>query len=453
MCGLNKRLQCYLPVWRLKRDEIAKATGLPSLGGEKSVTHWDEDSITMAVEAARMLKGNFDALLFASTSSPFKIKQAASFIASALDLEDIFTMDFSGSLRASTNALIVANELVDSGRFSKVLVIASDCISVKPGSVYEQYYGDAAVALTVEKEGKAKIMGYSSYSQPLPGAWMLRDEIESYDMRLDGVGYGKVVQRSAMSFFRKLGINLKDFDRVVFSAPDPRSYENLMKSVGIRPMEFFFEKVGIAGTAHPFLLLASQLEEPGRILLGGYGEGVDMLAIEVSEPFETNLKRMLESNKKISYGDYLYNKGFLGSRQAPDRPSLTKYWREEKSVLKFYGMKCKNCGTVSYPISKGCVECGARDHFEEVRLGFKGRIYTFTIDYLNSPGNYVGDGVHPQCVAVVDLDGGGRVLFEVTDVLRDFTGIECDVEVERTFRILFEKGGFRYYGWKVRLPR
>jgi 3-hydroxy-3-methylglutaryl CoA synthase len=92
----------YLPVWRLKRDEIAKATGLPSLGGEKSVAHWDEDSITMAVEAARALKGNFDAVLFASTSSPFKIKQAASFIASALDLDDVFTMDFSGSLRAST---------------------------------------------------------------------------------------------------------------------------------------------------------------------------------------------------------------------------------------------------------------------------------------------------------------------------------------------------------------
>ncbi|MEM4945213.1 MAG: hypothetical protein QXU31_02780, partial [Archaeoglobaceae archaeon] len=107
----------YLPVWKLKRDEIAKATGLPSLGGEKSVAHWDEDSITMAVEAGRMLKGNFDALLFASTSSPFRIKQSASIVASALDLENVFTMDFSNSFRASTSALITANELVDSGKF------------------------------------------------------------------------------------------------------------------------------------------------------------------------------------------------------------------------------------------------------------------------------------------------------------------------------------------------
>jgi len=443
----------YLPVWRLKRDEIAKATGLPSLGGEKSVAHWDEDSITMAVEAARVLEGGFDAVLFASTSSPFKIKQAASFIASALDLENAFTMDFSGSLRASTDALITANELVDSGRFSRVLVVASDCIPVKPGSLYEQYYGDAAVALTVEKEGKAKILGYSSYSQPLPGAWMLRDEVMSFDMRLDGIGYGRAVQQSAMSLFGKLGMGPKDFERIVCSAPDPRSYGVLMKSIGMKSEEFFFDKVGIAGTAHPLLLLASQLERPGRVLLGGYGEGVDVLAIEINEALSTNLRKMLESKKEISYGDYLYNKGFLGSREAPDRPSLTKYWREEKSILRFYGMKCKSCGAVSYPISRGCVECGARDNFEKVKLGFRGKIYTFTIDYLVSPGNTVGDGAHPHCVAVVDLEGGGRVFFEVTDVLRDFAGIECDAEVERTFRVLFEKGGFRYYGWKVRLPR
>jgi 3-hydroxy-3-methylglutaryl CoA synthase len=443
----------YLPIWRLRRDEIAKATGLPSLGGEKSVAHWDEDSITMAVEAARVFKGNFDALLFASTSAPFKIKQGSSLIASALDLENVFTVDVSGSLRASTNALIIANELVDSGRFSRVLVVASDRISVKPGSVYEQYYGDAAVALTIEKEGKAKIMGYSFYSQPLPGIWMLKDEVASFDIRLDGIEYVKAFQQSAMSLFKKLKMNPNDFDRIVCSAPDPRSYEHLMKSIDVRPEEIFFHEVGIAGTAHPFLLLASQLERPGRIILGGYGEGADMLAIEISEPFQTNLSRMLKSKKEISYYDYLYIESFLGSKEATDRPSLTKYWREEKSILRFYGIRCKNCGTVSYPISNGCVECGAHDNFEEVRLGFKGKIYTFTVDYLFSPGNYIGDGAHPQCVAVVDLEGGGRVLFEVTDLMKDFTRIECDAEVERTFRILFEKGGFRYYGWKVRLPR
>jgi hydroxymethylglutaryl-CoA synthase len=444
----------YLPVWKLKREEIAKATGLPSMGGEKSVAHWDEDSITMAVEAARMLKGEFDAVLFASTSSPFKIKQSASFIASALDLDNAFTMDFSNSFRASTNALITANELVDSGKFKRVLVVAADCIPIKPGSLYEQIYGDGAVAIAVEKEGAAKIIGYNSSYQPLPGAWMLKDELISFDARLDAIfGYASSIQRSAMSLLGKLGMSPMDFDRIVASAPDPKSYEGLLKAVGAKPQEFFFKNVGILGTAHPMLLLASQLDRTGRILLGSYGEGADVIAIEINEPVQTNLGRMLESRKEISYGEYLYNKGLTANRDAPDRPSIAKLWREEKSVIRFYGMKCRKCGTISYPISRCCIECGAKDDFEEVKLGYRGKIYTFTIDYLVSPGNYIGDGAHPHCVAVVDLDGGGRVLFEVTDTLTDFKGIECDAEVERTFRLLFEKNNFRYYGWKVRLLR
>jgi uncharacterized OB-fold protein len=244
-----------------------------------------------------------------------------------------------------------------------------------------------------------------------------------------------------------------DFDRIVASAPDPKSYEGLLKAVGAKPQEFFFKNVGILGTAHPMLLLASQLDRTGRILLGSYGEGADVIAIEINEPVQTNLGRMLESRKEISYGEYLYNKGLTANRDAPDRPSIAKLWREEKSVIRFYGMKCRKCGTISYPISRCCVECGAKDDFEEVKLGYRGKIYTFTIDYLVSPGNYIGDGAHPHCVAVVDLDGGGRVLFEVTDTLTDFKGIECDAEVERTFRLLFEKNNFRYYGWKVRLLR
>jgi len=227
----------------------------------------------MAVEAARMLKGKFEAVLFASTSSPFKIKQSASFIASALDLDNAFTMDFSNSFRASTNALITANELVDSGKFKRVLVVAADCIPIKPGSLYEQIYGDGAVAIAVEKEGAAKIIGYNSSYQPLPGAWMLKDELISFDARLDAIfGYASNIQRSAMSLLGKLGMSPMDFDRIVASAPDPKSYESLLKAVGAKPQEFFFKNVGILGTAHPMLLLASQLDRTGRILLGSYGE-------------------------------------------------------------------------------------------------------------------------------------------------------------------------------------
>ena len=42
----------YIPAFRLERKLIADAWGRNSIGGERSVANNDEDSITMAVEAA-----------------------------------------------------------------------------------------------------------------------------------------------------------------------------------------------------------------------------------------------------------------------------------------------------------------------------------------------------------------------------------------------------------------
>ena len=43
----------HIPYYRLSREEIAKAMGRASLGGERAVESHDEDSITMAVSAGR----------------------------------------------------------------------------------------------------------------------------------------------------------------------------------------------------------------------------------------------------------------------------------------------------------------------------------------------------------------------------------------------------------------
>src|SRR5208337_1536878 len=97
----------YVPAYRLSRDEISRAWKTKSLGGEKTVAGYDEDSITMAVGAAlECMKGNekrIDGLFFASTTSPYKEKQAAAIIAAAVDLpEETRTADFGGSLRSGT---------------------------------------------------------------------------------------------------------------------------------------------------------------------------------------------------------------------------------------------------------------------------------------------------------------------------------------------------------------
>jgi hydroxymethylglutaryl-CoA synthase len=67
----------YIPLWRLARDAIAEAWGSASTRGERSVANNDEDTITMASEAAidclaGLKREKVDGLYFASTTSPYK---------------------------------------------------------------------------------------------------------------------------------------------------------------------------------------------------------------------------------------------------------------------------------------------------------------------------------------------------------------------------------------------
>jgi len=101
----------YVPFFRLSRDLMAKAWGRGSMGGERSVANNDEDSATMAVEAAfDCLQGkdrkDLGGLYFASTTAPYREKEISSLVAATVDLPgEIRTADFGNGLRAGAAAL------------------------------------------------------------------------------------------------------------------------------------------------------------------------------------------------------------------------------------------------------------------------------------------------------------------------------------------------------------
>ena len=70
----------YVPRRRMRRETIAAAWGVPAMPGCKAVTNFDEDSLTMAQSAAwpLALTGGVEALSFASTTSPYWQRSAAS---------------------------------------------------------------------------------------------------------------------------------------------------------------------------------------------------------------------------------------------------------------------------------------------------------------------------------------------------------------------------------------
>src|SRR5262249_41546310 len=110
----------YLPRLRLSRKSVADANpwfnpGLKGLAkGHRPMCNWDEDVVTMAVEAARDClagqdRGTVSSLALASTSFPFEDRLNAGIVLEALSLApSVNAQDLTASQRAATSGLITA---------------------------------------------------------------------------------------------------------------------------------------------------------------------------------------------------------------------------------------------------------------------------------------------------------------------------------------------------------
>ena len=132
MTGITS-IGAYVPRYRLSVEEIAKFWRIKGAVGEKAVAGYDEDTITMAVAAASdclSLSDKPDALYLATTTNPYREKQGAAIIASAIDLnKEDFTADFTNSLRSASIAMRAALDAVKSGSARKALSGSSQASS------------------------------------------------------------------------------------------------------------------------------------------------------------------------------------------------------------------------------------------------------------------------------------------------------------------------------------
>jgi hydroxymethylglutaryl-CoA synthase len=456
----------YIPFNRLKRETIGAALESRGGKGEKSVASFDEDTVTMAVEAATSALASVDAdsihaLHFATTNPPYQEKLNASTVHAALNLpSSVRAQDAAGSIRAGMSTFITAGEGAAAGN---ALVTMSDIRMGAPEGAAELNGGDGAAAFVLGTDNiLAEIEAVYSETMEHQALWRLPGEkfARTWEDRfaLTQV-YGPLLASGAKGLLEKAGIEPHSIHAIVIDVPNIRAASGLIKSYNLDPdriVDPLMAVVGHTGTAHAGLMLASALDtaKPGdRIAVLSVSNGVDGILLKATDaiadfkPARTVEQLIASKRNNLAYNRYLKWRGILESepprRPDPARPAGPPVFRARNWKFGFIGSECTACGTRQLPPQKVCVKCGATNQMKEVPYADEiGKIATFTLDRLAYTLN------PPMVMAIVDFDCGGRVELEITDC--DPENVAIGDEIELTFRRLFTADGIHNYFWKAR---
>jgi 3-hydroxy-3-methylglutaryl CoA synthase/uncharacterized OB-fold protein len=463
----------YVPYRRLKRAAIGEVLGVKAQKGERAVASFDEDSISMVVEAARdALRAApgapVDALEFATTTPPYADKLNAAVVGAALRLSAaIRATDVTGSVRAGLTGLLHAADAVRGGARG-ALVAAGDCRLAAPEGKAEQANGDGAVAflLGAVNAGRviAEIEATASITREFLDGWRLPEERfpHSWEERFALTqAYAPLLGEAAQAALTKAKVTVGDLAAIVLDCPNARAAEGLVRRLKIAPERIadpLALTVGSTGAAHAGLMLANVLAgaKPGdRILVVAAADGADAVLLRATPALATwarprSVGRLIESKGLVGYGTYLKWREILPTepprRPDPERPAGPPMLRASAWKYGFVGSRCTACGTPQLPPQHVCVKCGAHDRMEPYPFADRpARIATLTLDRLAISLN------PPTVNVVLDFEGGGRFICEMTDCEPERVAIGD--EVEMTFRRLYTADGVHNYFWKARPKR
>lgn len=460
----------HLPRLRLARSAIASSLGwlTPGAGagkGSRTLAYWDEDSVTMAVAAARRALAGGDpgvvrALCFATTTAPFAEPQNAGFVRAALRLPaDCLTQDVQGTPRA---ALLALHSALESGQTT--LIAAGDMPPSLAGSLAETRAGDGGAAvLTGAGPGLLRYLGGASLSAPFTDRYRASDHAHPQEWEERWVreeGYLGLVPQAIARALEAAGLQAAEVDHFVL----PCAIAGVAAAVaaraglsGAKPAAALAESCGDTGAAQALLMLAHALEgvAPGqKIVVAQFGQGATALVFEAGAavadlaPLVTPLlaQGVAEQNymKLLAFRGLIpWDRGLRGRFIVNE--ALSTAWRYSEALLGFVGGRCRETGRVQFPPTR--LTAGAGLHLDSQEpwplADAGGRVATFTADLLAfSP-------CPPSCYGLVDLNGGGRLLMEFTDP--GCAEIAPGTPVDFAFRIkdLDPRTGYRRYFWKA----
>jgi 3-hydroxy-3-methylglutaryl CoA synthase len=469
----------YIPRLRLQRKAIAEANGWlnPALKGlargERAICNWDEDPVTMAVEAARDAlagrdRGSVRELRFASTTFPFLDRLNAGVVAEALRLsEEIAAGDVGATQRAATSALASA---LKGG--TETLVVAAEKREARAASPLEMASGDGAAAVVVgpasEKGGEplAVLKGSATRTVDFVDHYRTADSVYDYQWEerwIRDAGYMPTVPPLIGRCLGEAGVSAADVTHFCMPATLSRVAGMVAKAAGIAEgavRDNLAAVCGDTGAAHPLVMLVAALEDaaPGdRILVVGFGQGADALLFEVTpaimkRPGCLGVKgHLARKREETGYAKFLAFNDTVeierGMRAEADKLTpLSAMWRNREAVTGFVGGHCRQCGTLQFPRSRVCVNpnCNAVDSQDPHPFAEKrARINSYTADRLT----YSPDP--PACYGMIQFDDGGRWMMDFTDIDADELAVGQPMRMMFRIKDIDSQRGFRRYFWKA----
>jgi hydroxymethylglutaryl-CoA synthase len=334
----------YLPRYRIRHEDIAAQWGRRAPGErkarglmEKTVPAMDEDTITIAVEAARyaMARADIDprrvgAVYVGSESHPYAVKPSGTVVVDALGIgPDVHVADFEFACKAGTEAMYCALSHVRAGEMPFALAIGADTSQGAPGDPLE-YTASAGGAAFVFGSGAgvlAEVLATHSLTSDTPDFW--RREGRKYP---DHAGrytgepaYFEHILGCARALLAKSGLAAHDIAHLVLHMPNDKFPLSAAERLGFTGEQlaagFLVREMGnsYSGSSPTGLAAALDAAHAGeRIMMVSYGSGAgsDGFILRTTGALaeaktRAPLVRDLLSQKKIylNYGEYAKYRG------------------------------------------------------------------------------------------------------------------------------------------------
>ncbi len=461
----------YVPRLRLERGEMFAqhrwmAPGLKGLAkGQRAVANWDEDSVTMAVEALRglppaLVSGAVGSLSLASNSLPFAERSNAGIVGAAAGLPATAQVrDVGASARAALSEVIAALNLPATTAATQ-LVVGADRRAPTPASSQEMIAGDGAAAVAVGP-GAVLATRVGTHSVAFDFVDHFRESGSANDYAWEErwvreEGYLKLARQAIEDCLRASVVKPAEVAHFVMPASLPKVNEALARKLGLPPetvADTHATAVGDIGSGQVLAMLDTVLRRarPGAlILVAAFGSGCDVLLLRRTEVPCPGLEP--DAGKpETSYLKYLSFAGRIdlewGMRAEMDnKTALTAAWRDHARTARFEGGTCRQCGTVQFPSLRVCVnpDCNAQDSQDPTSLAdAPARVMSHTSDFLAYTPH------PPFQFGHIDFDNGARVLMEFTDTDREELRPGLPVRMVYRIKELDPKRGFRRYFWKA----